>query len=95
MVSPPTSGKHARTYAAIFAEPTRSNVVWTDIEALIVWLGATRSEGRGSRVRFELEGVKGSFHRPHPEKECDKGALQSVRRFLRQTVERDDINSHI
>lgn len=95
MVSPPSSGKHARTYESIFAEPIRSSVVWDDIEALFMWLGATRSEGRGSRVRFELEGVKGLFHRPHPEKECDRGALQSVRRFLRQTVERDDINSNV
>jgi hypothetical protein len=24
------------------------------------------------------------FHRPHPEKETDKGALKSVRRFLKE-----------
>lgn len=93
MVSPPTSGKHVRTYTAIFAEPIRSNIVWDDVEALFMWLGAERSEGKGSRVRFVLAGTKGLFHRPHPEKECDKGALQSVRDFLRKTVDPDDINA--
>ena len=30
----------------------------------------------------ELLGVRSVFHRPHPEKEIDKGAVKSVRRFL-------------
>ena len=86
MVSPPDSGKHSKTYAAIFAEPIRSNVVWDDIEGLFRALGADVTEGQGSRVRVKLEGVRAVFHRPHPEKECDKGALKSVRRFLSETV---------
>jgi hypothetical protein len=45
-------------------------------------LNAFISEGRGARVRIELNGVKAVFHRPHPKRETDKGALVSVRRFL-------------
>lgn len=45
-------------------------------------LGAELSEGRGSRVRVYLNGVRAVFHRPHPRKETDKGALKAVRRFL-------------
>lgn len=45
-------------------------------------LGAEISEGRGSRIRVALNDVRAVFHRPHPEKETDKGALKSVRRFL-------------
>lgn len=45
-------------------------------------LGAELSEGRGSRVRVALNGVRAVIHRPHPRKETDKGALRSVRRFL-------------
>ena len=67
---------------AIFKEPTRSNVKWTDIESLFKNLGAGISQGNGSRVRVILNGVKAVFHRPHPRKETDKGALVSVRRFL-------------
>ncbi|MGI9175394.1 MAG: type II toxin-antitoxin system HicA family toxin [Rhodothermales bacterium] len=45
-------------------------------------IGAELSEGRGSRMRVYLGGVRAVFHRPHPEPETDKGALKSVRRFL-------------
>lgn len=75
-------GKHARTLAAVFANPVRANVLWADVESLFVASGAEISEGRGSRVRVSLDGVDAVFHRPHPQKETDKGALKSVRRFL-------------
>ena len=45
-------------------------------------LGAEITEGNGSRVRVTLRGVRAVFHRPHPEKETDKGAVGSVRDFL-------------
>lgn len=70
---------------AVFADPVRANVVtWADIEALFIAAGASISEGRGSRVRVSLNGVDAVFHRPHPVKETDRGALKSVRRFLRE-----------
>ncbi len=74
--------KHQKTLAAIFEEPTRANIQWHDIEALFLALGADVTEGRGSRVRVALNNVRAVFHRPHPEKETDKGAIKSVRRFL-------------
>ena len=73
-----------KTLAAIFAEPVRSSLAWTDIEALFVALGAEVSQGRGSRIRVSLGEMDAVFHRPHPRKETDKGALKSVRRFLRE-----------
>jgi ABC-type phosphate transport system ATPase subunit len=76
------SRKHQRTLQAIFAEPVRANVVWDDIESMLTHSGAEISEGAGSRVRIALNGVRAVFHRPHPEKETDKGALRSMRRFL-------------
>lgn len=78
------TGKHRKTLEAIFAEPVRANVAWADVEALFAAAGADMSEGRGSRVRVSLNGVDAVFHRPHPRKETDKGALKSVRRFLRE-----------
>ncbi len=68
----------------IFQNPVRSDVQWNDIENLLRALGAEISEGRGSRVRIVLNGVRAVFHRPHPQKETDKGALQSMRRFLQE-----------
>jgi hypothetical protein len=70
------------TLESIFAVPTKSNIVWKDIESLLLALGAELSEGNGSRVRIVLNGVRAVFHRPHPRKESDKGAIVSMRRFL-------------
>lgn len=74
--------KHRRLLEAIFERPTRANLVWSDIEALFLALGADIREGRGSRVRFTLNGCHGYFHRPHPGKEAKKGAVDAVREFL-------------
>ena len=73
---------HADTLAAIFAQPVRANINWSDIESMLENFGATITEGRGSRVRIALNGVRAVFHRPHPQKETDKGAVKSMRRFL-------------
>jgi hypothetical protein len=67
---------------AIFETPVRSSIAWNDIEKMLLALGAEVSEGRGSRVRIALKGVRAVFHRPHPQKETDKGAVVSMRRFL-------------
>lgn len=75
-------GKHRKTLEAIFADPVRSNVEWRAVEALFRAAGAEISEGRGSRVRVELRGAEAVFHRPHPQKETDRGALKAVRQFL-------------
>jgi hypothetical protein len=74
--------KHKKTLEAIFKRPTQGGISWKDIEALLINLGASISEGMGSRVRIELHGEDAVFHRPHPEKETDKGAVASMRRFL-------------
>jgi hypothetical protein len=76
------SRKHQATLEAVFATPVRASVPWRDVEALFVACGADISEGEGSRVRVALNGVRAVFHRPHPQKETDKGAVKSVRRFL-------------
>jgi len=76
------SQKHRRTLEAIFDEPVRSSIPWRDIEGLLRAAGAEITEGEGSRVRIALNGVRAVFHPPHPQKETDKGAVRSMRRFL-------------
>ena len=66
----------------IFTDPIPANINWKDIESLLTALGATITQGRGSRVRVLLNDIKAVFHEPHPEKETDKGAVKSVREFL-------------
>ena len=76
--------KHARTLTALFADPIQSGILWRDIETLLEALGAEISERRGSRVCISLNGIDAVFHRPHPRKETDKGAVGSMRRFLKE-----------
>ena len=76
--------KHQNTLAKILEKPERSDIPWRDIETLIVALGGDVSEGRGSRVRVVLNGIRAVFHRPHPKRVTDKGTVKSVRRFLKE-----------
>lgn len=77
--------KHEKTLQAVFTTPVRANISWVDIENMLVSYGAEISEGRGSRVRIVLKGVRAVFHRPHPQKETDKGTVISMRRFLTES----------
>jgi len=74
--------KHKRTLQLLFDDPVRATIAWRDVESMLAALGAELTEGKGSRVRIALHGVRAVFHRPHPRKETDKGAVQSMRRFL-------------
>jgi len=84
--------RHKKTLQAIFRNPVMSNILWSDIEAMLLALGAEISEGSGSRVRIALKGVRAVFHRPHPQKETDKGVVKSMRRFLQEVeINHDDL----
>lgn len=76
------TAKHQRTLKRVYQRPERGDIPWQDIESLFVALGGELSEGRGSRVRVALQGVRAVFHRPHPRKEANKATVKSVRRFL-------------
>jgi hypothetical protein len=67
----------------IFENPVKANIDWSDVESLLKALGKV-TEGSGSRLRAFVNGKVATFHRPHPEKETDKGTVKSVRRFLRE-----------
>jgi len=57
---------------------------WRRIESLLVALGSQVVEGIGSRVRFELNDVVATFHRPHPHKEAKPYQVKDAREFLSQ-----------
>ena len=76
----------------IFHNPIKSSVLWSDIENLFRAYGAHIEKGSGSKVCIMLNGIVAVFHKPHPQKEADKGALKSVRRFLENAgVINDDL----
>ena len=76
--------KHRQTLNEILETPERSDIPWKNVESLLMALGAEISEGRGSRVRVVLNDVRAVFHRPHPNRVANKGAVKSVRRFLQE-----------
>jgi len=75
--------KHEITLKQIFTRPVSANIKWTDIEKLFVELGAEISEREGSRVEVFLFGQVRIFHRPHPRPDTDKGAVASIREWLK------------
>jgi len=73
-----------QTLTAIFARPTRGDLRWSDVETLLEALGCQVTEGSGSRVRVTLGSTRLVLHKPHPEPVLKKGAVDSLRVFLKQ-----------
>jgi len=78
------NSKHRKTLESVFGKPTPATLEWARIEGLFVAAGAQTIEGDGSRVRFVLNNVVGTFHRPHPAKEAKPYQVKDARRFLEQ-----------
>ena len=76
------NNKQIKTYKDIFSNPVKSDISWDEIESLFEALGAQISEGKGSRIRVLLNNERAVFHRPHTDRNTDKGAIISVRKFL-------------
>lgn len=73
---------HRKTLELVFKQPTPTGLEWRRIESLLVAVGASVIEGSGSRVRFELNGFVGTFHRPHPQKEAKPYQVKDAKEFL-------------
>ncbi|HCM25767.1 MAG: hypothetical protein A2Z99_02485 [Treponema sp. GWB1_62_6] len=78
-------GKHEKTLESMRHLPRPSNLRWADIESLLIHLGASIHEGKGSAVSVSLNGKRAYFHRPHPDDKADKGAIESALRLLKET----------
>jgi hypothetical protein len=74
--------KHSKILQAIFQKPVLANITWRDVENLFSALGAKIEPGIGSRVTVVLNEQVAVFHRPHPQKEANKGAVVAVKEFL-------------
>jgi len=74
--------KQRKTLDAIFAEPIRRNILWNDVVSLVKALGATVTQGDGSRVRFDLNNLALNIHSPHPQKELKLYQVKAIREFL-------------
>jgi hypothetical protein len=76
------NSRQRKTLEAVFANPVKSNIAWSDIESLMVAIGCSVIEGSGSRVRFECKGIIAAFHRPHPAKEAKRYQVRDACEYL-------------
>ncbi|WP_298068312.1 type II toxin-antitoxin system HicA family toxin [uncultured Mailhella sp.] len=75
---------HLRTLQLLFQRPVCGSIRWSDIEALLVALGAEITEAEGLRLCVRLFDDRRVFHRPHPSPDTDKGAVVSIRKWLEE-----------
>jgi len=85
------NSKQRKTLKAIFSNPIRKNILWSDVASLIKGLEGSLIQGSGSRVRFDLNGVALNIHSPHPGNELKRYQVQAVREFLAKGGINDEI----
>ena len=76
------NAKQRKILTAIFADPVTRSLAWSDVENLLIALGAVIREGNGSRVRISLNETNAVFHRPHPNPELKAYVVKKMRVFL-------------
>lgn len=76
------NSKQRKVLEAVAEHPPRSDLEWKAVEKLLLALGATLREGKGSRIRIYLNEVATVFHRPHPQRVMDKGSVKALQDFL-------------
>ncbi len=74
--------KNQKTLGSIWETPVRVDIKWTAVENLVEALSDNVREGNSSRVRFELNGVRGNFHQPHPGNEAKRYQVKDLKEFL-------------
>jgi len=76
--------KHQKILERIFSHPVSANIKWKDIETLFSSLGAELIEHEGSRIEVFLFNEVRVYHRPHPRPDTDKGAVASIKKWLKE-----------
>ncbi|MFO8101922.1 MAG: type II toxin-antitoxin system HicA family toxin [Dehalococcoidia bacterium] len=74
--------KQQKTLKRIFETPARADIKWSEVESLLSAYDADIKEGKGSRLRVALDDRFLNLHKPHPQKEMKKYAVELVRDFL-------------
>lgn len=82
--------KSNKTIVAIFDEPTRWDIRWTEIENLIAKLDGEIKKGSGSHRRIKVPDAFGEPRRanlsePHPQPTCKAYTIEALRELLVQT----------
>lgn len=76
------NSQQQKTLKAIFTRPVLKNIVFSQVENLLIALECELIEGDGSRVAFKQGTHRLDMHRPHPGKEAKPYQVRAVREFL-------------
>ncbi len=72
----------AKSFGGELENPERSDIRWDDLESMLGGLGGDISQGRGSRIRVALGGVKAVFHRPHPKSAVNYNEAMTLKEVI-------------
>ena len=73
---------HRATLRRVFEKPTSASIRFADLESLLRALGAEVTEGKGSRIRFDLQDEQWHTHRPHPGVEAKRYQVRELQELF-------------
>lgn len=74
--------KQQKTLSRIQDKPTRGDITWDEVQSFFKAISAKIREGEGSKVQIILNTRVLRIHKPHPQKELKKYAVEAIRDFL-------------
>lgn len=77
--------KQQKTLSRLKDKPTRADVTWDEVQSFFKAIGAMVREGEGSRIQVILNTRVLRLHKPHPQKNLKKYAVEAIRDFLINT----------
>lgn len=78
------NNKHKKIIREIFTDPVKVNIVWSDVEKMLIAAGATVEERSGSAIAIFMGDDYLSIHRPHPENTTQRYVVKKVRELLKR-----------
>lgn len=79
------NNRQRKTLEAIFTRPVPTDLTWGELESLLLSVGAKKTEGNGSRVRFELGNTDIFLHKPHNPNALREYQVKLAREFFEKT----------
>lgn len=79
------NNKHRKTLTAIYSDPVKKNIKWSDVEKLIKAMNGSIEQRNGSRVRIVMMDVSLNIHTPHPGNELKPYQVRALRKLLIET----------
>ncbi|MFH0786940.1 MAG: type II toxin-antitoxin system HicA family toxin [Pseudomonadota bacterium] len=74
--------KQQKTLSRLKDKPTRADISWNEVQSFFKAIGAQVRQDEGSRIQVILNTRVLRLHKPHPQKDLKKYAVEAIRDFL-------------